>query len=84
MIHTNISVTKYRQILKIKWDKVFTSGPSKICGRQPLKNCTSSNLENFVPNKTSVLIKTTSKQCSGTEVFRSVPKTFAGIIRKNS
>ena len=21
-----------------KWDKVFKSGPSKICGRQPLKN----------------------------------------------
>ena len=20
------------------WDKVFKSGPSKICGRQPLKN----------------------------------------------
>ena len=20
------------------WDKVFQSGPSKICGRQPLKN----------------------------------------------
>ena len=24
--------------LWIKWDKVFMSGPSKICGRQPLKN----------------------------------------------
>ena len=21
-----------------KWDKVFKGGPSKICGRQPLKN----------------------------------------------
>ena len=21
-----------------KWDKVFKNGPSKICGRQPLKN----------------------------------------------
>ena len=21
------------------WKKVFKSGPSKICGRQPLKNC---------------------------------------------
>ena len=21
-----------------KWDKVFKSGPGKICGRQPLKN----------------------------------------------
>ena len=23
----------------IKWDKVFKNGPSKICGRQPLKGC---------------------------------------------
>ena len=23
---------------KGKWDKVFKSGPSKICGRQPLKS----------------------------------------------
>ena len=23
-----------------KWDKVFKNGPSKICGRQPLKNFT--------------------------------------------
>ena len=22
----------------IKWDKVFTNEPCKICGRQPLKN----------------------------------------------
>ena len=21
-----------------KWEKVFKNGPSKICGRQPLKN----------------------------------------------
>ena len=21
-----------------KWDKVFKKGPSKVCGRQPLKN----------------------------------------------
>ena len=24
--------------LKYMWDKVFKNGPSKICGRQPLKN----------------------------------------------
>ena len=24
--------------LKKMWDKVFKNGPSKICGRQPLKN----------------------------------------------
>ena len=31
------------------WDKVFQNGPSKICGRQPLKNFTWSILECFVP-----------------------------------
>ena len=25
-------------MIKIKWDEVFKIGPSKICGRQPLKN----------------------------------------------
>ena len=30
------------------WDKVFKNGPSNICGRQPLKNFTSSILEYFV------------------------------------
>ena len=25
-------------LLKNLWDKVFKNGPSKICGRQPLKN----------------------------------------------
>ena len=31
----------------LKWDKVFKTGPSKICGRQPLKNFTWSILEDF-------------------------------------
>ena len=30
-----------------KWDKVFKNGPSRICGRQPLKNFTWSILEYF-------------------------------------
>ena len=30
------------------WGKVFKNGPSKICGRQPLKNFTLSILEYFV------------------------------------
>ena len=34
---------------KVKWDKVFKSGPSKICGRQSLKNFARSILEYFVP-----------------------------------
>ena len=25
-------------IIRHKWDKVFKNGPSKTCGRQPLKN----------------------------------------------
>ena len=28
----------YLFVMMLKWDKVFNSGPSKICGRQPLKN----------------------------------------------
>ena len=31
------------------WDKLLKNGPSKICGRQPLKNFTWSILEYFVP-----------------------------------
>ena len=38
-------VCKYNKKLTLKavstrnnWDKVFKNGPSKICGRQPLKN----------------------------------------------
>ena len=31
------------------WIKVFKKGPSKICGRQPLKNFTLSILEYFDP-----------------------------------
>ena len=27
-----------KKVLTSKWDKVFTIEPSKICGRQPLKN----------------------------------------------
>ena len=30
-----------------KWDKVFKNGPSKICGRQPLKYLMSDGLLNF-------------------------------------
>ena len=32
----------------IIWDKLFKNGPSRICGRQPLKNFTWSILEYFV------------------------------------
>ena len=33
-----ISLKIYMQIINGKWVKVFKNGPSKICGRQPLKN----------------------------------------------
>ena len=33
----------------MKWDKVFKNEPSKICGRQPLKNLTWSIFYYFVP-----------------------------------
>ena len=35
-----------------RWEKVFKNGPSKICGRQPLKNFAWSILEYFVPDVT--------------------------------
>ena len=28
----------FTRVLKFIWVKVFKNGPSKICGRQPLKN----------------------------------------------
>ena len=31
-------------LLVIRWDKLFKNGPSKICGRQPLKNLKGFNL----------------------------------------
>ena len=31
------------------WVKAFKSGPSKVCGRQPLKNFTQSIIEYFAP-----------------------------------
>ena len=30
--------TKMKDLRNITWDKVFKNGPSKICGRRPLKN----------------------------------------------
>ena len=42
----------YKDILlhnRNNWGKVFKNGPSKICGRQSLKNFTWSILEYFVP-----------------------------------
>ena len=37
LIQKNESFYLKYQIARIKWDKVFINGPSKICGRQPLR-----------------------------------------------
>ena len=50
LIQKNKSFFLKYQIARMKWDKVFKNGPSKICGRQPLKNFTWSILEYFVPS----------------------------------
>ena len=42
------------------WDKVFKSGPRKICGRQPLKKFVWSTLEYFVPFKRNSWFKLAS------------------------
>ena len=33
-----LEISKAGEYVTIKWDKVFKSGLSKFCGRQPLKN----------------------------------------------
>ena len=35
--------------MKKIWGKVFKNGPSRICGRQPIKDFTRSIFEYFVP-----------------------------------
>ena len=42
----------YLKCMKVLWDKVFKNGPSKICGRQPLKNLKRYGLleENHAPS----------------------------------
>ena len=39
-----------------KWGRVFKNGPSKISGRQSLKNVTRSILEYFAPNEVPNLV----------------------------
>ena len=50
LLNEHVQIFQYGSTLTNKWDKVFKKGPCKICGRQPLKNCTWSILEYFVPN----------------------------------
>ena len=37
-IYFSCGLTTNYGVFMINWDKVFKNGPSKICGRQPLKN----------------------------------------------
>ena len=46
-ILSNIDEVAFCNRLHYRWDKVFKSGLSKFCGRQPLKNVPSPPL-NFV------------------------------------
>ena len=39
------------------WDKVFRSGPSKICGRQPVKNLKRYGLFNGILHNLISIIK---------------------------
>ena len=48
----SLSLHSTKNLKKI-WDKVFKSGPSKVCGKWPLKVFTWSTLEYFVPYKTT-------------------------------
>ena len=41
---------KMKSSIQSKWEEIFKNGPSKICGRQPLKYFTSFILEYFVSN----------------------------------
>ena len=52
--------------------KVFENGPSKICGRQRLKNFTWSILEYFVPN----IILFPIKKILLSRPFISIPQTL--------
>ena len=44
-----ITLIHFRGKFTINWDKVFKNRPSKVCGKQPLKNFSWSILEYFVP-----------------------------------
>ena len=49
MLQKSYKSNMYRSV-SYKWDKLFKNRPSKVCGRQPLKNFTCSVLEYFVSN----------------------------------
>ena len=58
----------------MKWNEIFKNGPSKICGRQPLKN--------FEVMWSVILLHVLTKICITTFmlVFIPVLKVLVGII----
>ena len=50
-----LTIMQGKIVMTFKWDKVFKNGPSRICGRQFLKNFTWSILEYFVLNVAAVI-----------------------------
>ena len=68
----------FKEIRSNIWDNVFKDGPSKICGRQPLKNLKALNrpypfkffkgclpfLNTLVPFVSRVILKPILAQCS--------------------
>ena len=53
-----------------KWDKVFKNGPSKICGRQPMKN-----LKGYGPLSRRCIFGKTTRGC-----VKLTPSVFLGLI----
>ena len=49
-----VLATSPHRLKHIKWDKVFKNGPSKICGRQPLKSLKGYVLLRQIKNSFSV------------------------------
>ena len=61
--------------INFKWDKILKNGPSKICGRQSLKNFTWSILEYFVPNISLDWVYMLKPMCSQFRIV-NLPITF--------
>ena len=67
---------KYSDVEDI-WDKLFKNGPSKICGRQPLKNFTWSIPEYFVPNMDGFKCVDYKKHCKWVVCMKIPCEVFA-------
>ena len=56
-------VPSLHYIAYLIWDKVFKNRPSKICGRQPLKNFNLTIPEYFVPFRDKEVSKEKFSKC---------------------